>query len=198
MDIIFACQDRVRCDEQRESILLLIRHHSHLSPEVRGVVIAGILLGIVVLVLQHLQGINHTGSHQRLVEERNLGILLHVVNHTGIGVLKHHIDRMHNTILYRVVFCTIIDMGGTIQIYHRIAVSIESMGNLDVTTVHVGSMQRTIRHFNGRIHIGHQVCTGNGVTVCIGQLIQRAFSALLQIGIHCLIVGRKAGVMTVC
>ena len=85
----------------------------------------------------------------------------------------------------------------SVEIYHRIAVAIDTMSDFYVAAVHIGCGQRTIGHISHFIDIIYQVSTRYRIAVFIGEFINGIKSSLAQVGLERFIVRSKTGIMAI-
>ena len=196
-DAILLLHHIIGSDEDGEALVLVIGHTGHLFPEVGGVGVLGIAVGIIVLVLDKLQRVHQARCLQGLGEIAHAGVVLHNLSHRTVGVLQHLADRLYDTVLHGVVLGGEIDFRHTVEPNLGVAVLICVMRNLDITLVHVGRMQRTVDHLDGGVHVVHQVRAGDGVTLGVCQVFHRLDSALLVEGLEGLVGGQEERIVSV-
>ena len=144
---------------------------------------------------QHL--FDDTCFHQCLIEGADLRIVTHHVTDIAVRLLNHLVYRLHDTILYGVVFQIVVDIGHTLQVDDGIAVVIEAWRCCQIASHQIGRIQTVCDHVEGDVHIRHDVCPGDGVAVRIRQLVQTAESTLLQVGTESIVRRDKTSVVSV-
>ena len=89
------------------------------------------------------------------------------------------------------------NVGQAFNLNHRIAFLVfYSLGGQIAALQVIGGKEVRI-HLEGRIHVLHQMGTGNRITVSIRQLVNTAQATSLQICIHSLIVRQEACISSV-
>ena len=163
-----------------KSVFLLVRGDGYFVPEVRGIRICAILRGVIILVLHLDKGITQTCSHETVVEYADAVVVLDDVGNGAVGIFKHHVDRMNNTILYGVVLEFEDNLRHTVKLHHGIEVLVDGVRNLYVTLVEVGGVESTVVHVERCIHVVHEVCPGDSVALLLGQVFHTVESLLLE------------------
>ena len=89
------------------------------------------------------------------------------------------------------------DVCQTLNLDNGVAILILNRLGSQITALQVIGGQEVTIHLEGRIHVLHQMGTGNRITVSIGQLIHAGQATALQIRIHGLVVRQEAGISSV-
>ena len=72
-------------------------------------------LEVVVGVFDELYLIAHARCQQSLIEDTDAGIVAQDVRYIAIRLFYHHIDGLHDTILYRVILQVEVDVSQTLN-----------------------------------------------------------------------------------
>ena len=194
---VLGLQDGVGLHEERMAVLLGVGHPAHLTPGVRPVVVLLVLTGPPVGILHGQHVVVDTRGDECGIECADLGIVAHGVGDVTVRFLDHHIHRLHDTVLHGVVLQLIVDVGGTLQEDHGIAVVVEAGRGGQIAAHQVGRSQTVLRHLHRGVHIGDDVVAGHGVAVGIRQLVDALQATLLQEGVHSVVIRHEAGIVTV-
>ena len=194
---ILGRQDAVGHGEECEAILLGVGHPGYLLPEVRGVVILVVALGVPGFVFHEHQLVEQARGLQGSKVGTDLGVALHDVGQVTVRLLYHHVDGLHDTVLHGVVLQVVVDTCRTFEYHHGVAVGVEALRGGDDAAQHVGGSQTVGVHLHRGIHIAHEVGPSNGVAVGHREVADAALAFLRQIGSHSLIVGHEAGIVAI-
>ena len=208
----FQIVDRVRLYECGKAIFLGIGYPRHLISHVRLVAVQGIVTLVIGRVVNQKNLLTDSRKHECLIEIADFRVLTQDISNIAVRLLNHHVNRLHDTVLHRVVLMNDVgdgyavsfidrigedDMGSTFQVDHGIAVVVQTLRGSDVSSQQVGIRQTVLRHFKSRIHIGHQVRACNGVTICIRQLVKTRKSVILKKLLHSLVGRQEASIFSI-
>ena len=174
MNAILVCQDRIGRHKGCETIFLGVWNSGCLLVDMRCIFITRIFLRVIICISI---GVSHQDCQARsgesLREERDFLILLHHVWQHAVAVFQHLAHRLHDTILYRVILQLIDDVRCSVKKHYGIAILVQSMSHLYITTVHVRSGDNTRVHVRGSIHVADEMGASDRIAVGLREFVHR-------------------------